>query len=164
LVLNRNQCVRGTSRKATGSRTFIPSPMVGRRSTGGELPAWPQICAVRNDVNPSPSRTIAVPATIWSALRVTVQKAKTRPPTAPTRMATTRPTSGLSKNQVPATAANAPISMNPSSAMLVIPERSERSPPIAAKTSGAAERSVAVSNATEKNESSSSRVPLPIVR
>src|SRR5215207_527637 len=160
LVLNRNQCVSGTSRNATGSRTFIPRPMVGRRSTGGELPACPQVCSVRNDVSPSPSRTIAVPATIWSALSVTVQKAKTRPPTAPATMATTRPMIGLLKNQVPATAANAPISMNPSSAILVIPERSERSPPIAAKTSGAAERSVAVSSATEKNESNSSRVRL----
>src|SRR5215207_891235 len=83
-----------------------------------------------------------------------------RPPTAPTAIATIRPIIGLLKNQVPATAANAPISMNPSSAILVIPDRSERSPPIAAKMSGAAERSVAVSSATEKNESSSSRVRL----
>ena len=83
-----------------------------------------------------------------------------KPPTAPTTMATTRPINGLLKNQVPATAANAPISMNPSSAILVIPERSERSPPIAAKMSGAAERSVAVTNATEKKERNSSRVRL----
>ena len=44
-----------------------------------------------------------------------------RPPTAPTPMATTRPINGLLKNQVPATAAKAPISMNPSSAILVTP-------------------------------------------
>ena len=42
----------------------MPSPIVGSRSTPGELPACPQICSVRNDVRPRPSSTIAVPATI----------------------------------------------------------------------------------------------------
>ena len=79
-------------------------------------------------------------------------------------IATSTPTNGLPEYQVPATAAKAPISMNPSRARLVTPERSERSPPIAAKINGAAERSVAVSNATEKKLISVSRAALPAVR
>ena len=67
----------------------------------------------------------------------------------------------LLEYQVPATAAKAPMSMNPSRAMLVTPERSESSPPMPAKMSGAAERSVAVSNATEKKLRSVSREGLP---
>src|SRR5262245_17428312 len=97
-----------------------------------------------------PIKTIAVPATIWSARKETAQNAKMSPPMAPLMIATIRPTQALLEYQVLATAAKAPMIMNPSSAMLVTPERSESNPPIAAKMSGAAERKVAVSKATEK--------------
>jgi hypothetical protein len=51
---------------------------------------------------------------------------------------------------VPATAAKAPNSISPSSEMLITPDRSEKSPPMPAKTSGTADRKVAVNNAMEK--------------
>ena len=104
---------------------------------------------------------MAVPATIWSARRVIAQNAKIAAPTPPVIMATSSPMNGLPENQVPATAAKAPMSMRPSRAMLVTPERSESRPPMAANTSGAAERSVAVSRATVKKLVSASRGPLP---
>src|SRR4051794_33217075 len=76
-------------------------------------------------------------------------------------MATRSPTKALLEYQVPATAAKAPMSMNPSRAMFVTPERSERRPPMPAKIRGAAERSVAVNNATEKKLNSVSSEVLP---
>ena len=61
---------------------------------------------------------------------------------APAAMAASRPTHGLPAYQVTAAAVNAPASIRPSSAMLMTPARSEKSPPSAASKSGVAVRIV----------------------
>ena len=57
-------------------------------------------------------------------------------------MAITRPTTQLPLQIAPQTAKKAPISIIPSSPMFTTPERSQKMPPIAAKASGVAKRSV----------------------
>src|SRR5215203_5259822 len=59
---------------------------------------------------------------------------------APASTAETSPTHGLPAYHVTAAAVNAPASISPSSAMLMTPARSEKSPPSAASRSGVAKR------------------------
>ena len=60
----------------------------------------------------------------------------------PKIIAISRPTTQLPLQIDPQTAKNAPISIIPSRPMFTTPERSEKMPPIAAKASGVAKRSV----------------------
>ena len=79
-----------------------------------------------------------MPDTIWSARNVTANSACKAPKTAPETTANTSPSSHEPVMSAPQAPKNAPISIMPSSAMLMTPERSENSPPSAPKTSGVA--------------------------
>src|SRR5438874_13119927 len=68
--------------------------------------------------------------------------AKLRPPTIPE----STPTQGLPEELVTSTAANAPLSMNPSRVRLTMPERSATTPPLAANRYGMAMRTICVRN------------------
>ncbi|GBE24028.1 hypothetical protein BMS3Bbin02_00293 [bacterium BMS3Bbin02] len=59
------------------------------------------------------------------------------------------------------TAVNAPVSMMPSSAMLMTPPRSEKMPPIAARVSGVADLIIAAIVAVERIAPTISIVTLP---
>ena len=87
---------------------------------------------------PTASRFSAVPETIWSARSVTANSACSAAKTAPATIAITIPRSHEPVLSAPSAPKNAPISIMPSSAMLMTPERSEKSPPSAPSVSGVA--------------------------
>ena len=79
-----------------------------------------------------------MPETIWSARKVTANSACNAPKIAPEATAITSPRNHEPVMSAPQAPKNAPISIMPSSAMLMTPERSENRPPSAPKISGVA--------------------------
>ena len=87
---------------------------------------------------PTARKLIAVPETIWSARRLTAKTACSRPISAPAARPMKMPPSQLDVTSAPQAPKNAPISIIPSSPMFTTPERSDVTPPSAAKVSGVA--------------------------
>ena len=87
---------------------------------------------------PTASRFSAVPETIWSARNVIANSACSAAKIAPEATAMTTPRNHEPVTSAPQAPKNAPISIMPSSAMLMTPERSENRPPSAPRVSGVA--------------------------
>ena len=85
-----------------------------------------------------------------------VDAARARPPAS---MPITSPPTHEPVTSAPQAPKNAPISIMPSSPMLMTPQRSDTMPPSAAKISGVAKRSIAASSADQTNDLS--RLPTP---
>src|SRR3954464_12554408 len=68
----------------------------------------------------------------------------------PAAMAAASPIHGLPETRVTEAAAKAPASIIPSRPMLITPDRSENSPPIAARMSGVGSRTVDASSCSVK--------------
>ena len=100
-----------------------------------------------------------MPPTTWSARRLIDSTACTNPIDAPEAMPMTAPSSHEPVRSAPKMPKKAPISIMPSSPMLITPLRSDSTPPRAAKVSGVAKRSIAAINADHTK--TSSRFPTP---
>ena len=80
----------------------------------------------------------AVPETIWSARRLIANTAWMSARAPPAAIPITSPPTQEDVTSAPQAPKNAPVSIIPSSPMLTTPERSETTPPSAAKVSGVA--------------------------
>ena len=87
---------------------------------------------------PAARKVSAKPETIWSARRVTEKSAWIRASSPPATIPTSRPMTHEPVTSAPHRPQNAPISIMPSSPMLMTPLRSENRPPSAANSSGVA--------------------------
>ena len=87
---------------------------------------------------PSARKFIENPDTIWSARSVIAKHACTSASTPPDSIPITTPSTQEPVTSAPQTPQKAPISIMPSSPMLMTPLRSEKSPPSAANSSGVA--------------------------
>ena len=86
-----------------------------------------------------PARKVsAKPETIWSARRVTEKSAWIRASSRPANIPISRPITHEPLTSAPHRPQKAPISIMPSSPMLMTPLRSENRPPSAANSSGVA--------------------------
>ena len=91
---------------------------------------------------PSAMMLIPVPLTTWSARSWIDTNACTRPISAPAATPARIPRNQEPVRSAPKIPKKAPVSIMPSSPMLMTPLRSDRMPPIAPKMSGVAKRSI----------------------
>src|SRR5687767_11699026 len=83
---------------------------------------------------------MAIPQTIWLMPSRMERTASTKAPVIPSRTPASTPPSGEPMRKVPNAPPKAPLSIMPSRPMLYTPERSESTPPIAAKAMGIVRR------------------------